>query len=72
MKPLKKILKDILKEVPKNVNTKNYVFLCSIDHSCNIKRYKGYKVYYSEMLQYDYIAFTHVASNENINDSLYI
>jgi hypothetical protein len=43
---INKILDDILKSVPKEMNTDNYVFVCSKDFQSEITEYKNIKVYY--------------------------
>jgi hypothetical protein len=45
------ILDNILKSVPKEMNTDDYVFVCSKDFECEINEYKNIKVYYHNWLQ---------------------
>ena len=48
----------ILKEVPKDVNTKNYAFHCSTDIRYNKEKYKGFEVFKFEKLKEDTIIFS--------------
>ncbi len=45
-----KILDDILNSVPKEMNTDDYVFVCSKDFESEITEYKNIKVYYHDWL----------------------
>ena len=46
-----KILDDMLKSVPKKINTDDYVFVCSKDFECEITEHKNIKVYYHEWIK---------------------
>ena len=48
---------DILKSVPKEMNTDNYVFVCSKDFECEITEYKNIKVYYHNWLKENHIYY---------------
>jgi hypothetical protein len=51
------MLDDILKSVPKEMNTDNYVFVCSKDFESEITEYKNIKVYYHNWVKEDTIYY---------------
>ena len=51
------MLDDILKSVPKEMNTDNYVFVCSKDFESKITEYKNIKVYYHNWVKEDTIYY---------------
>jgi hypothetical protein len=54
---LTKILDDILKSLPKEMNTNDYIFVCSKDFKCEITEYKDVKVYYYNFLKKDTVYY---------------
>ena len=55
---IKQKLDEILKHISnKDMNTDNFVFVCSIDLKCAKKEYKGYKIYFDKLLKGDMIYF---------------
>tara|TARA_R110000772_G_scaffold83493_1_gene176569 strand:- start:4703 stop:4930 length:228 start_codon:yes stop_codon:yes gene_type:complete len=56
-KDAKKIFDKMLREVPKNMDLSKYSFNCSREHETDITEYKGYPVYYYNIIPEDTIYF---------------
>jgi hypothetical protein len=57
MEDLKIILDKMLLEVPNNIDVRHFVFNCSSDFKCDLKEYRGIKVYFIKFLPKKYIAY---------------
>lgn len=47
----------MLSELPKNINTNDFVFVCSNDFKSKKIKHKGFKIYYEKRLKEDTIYF---------------
>jgi hypothetical protein len=68
LKDLKQTLKAMVKQVPENIDTSNYVFLCSSDYETPLKKYKSFDVYYHFLVPKENIYFFDAGNNDNILD----
>ena len=66
LKDLKQTLKAMIKQVPDNIDTSNYVFLCSSDYETALKKYKSFNLYYHFLVPNDTIYFFDSGNNDDI------
>jgi len=57
------IFDNILKTVPSEIDTTNYVFFCSKDIKYNSDSYKGFRVFKINVMKEDTIYFTEYINN---------
>lgn len=58
IKKTKKIFREMINILPKEGNFSNYAFLCSKEYKSNLNKYKGFKIYYLNIIKDDKIYLT--------------